>query len=107
MRITSVCKKSIRTMSPWILFHPAEVGIIPLSIIGQQLCEWPEIFHPELLAHCILLEEAATQVEIEHGVEHVHPLIVGQVLQEVAVRVSSEVLWIAHFLAICGHVVHS
>ena len=73
------------------------MGIIPLSILGQQLCEWPGIFHPELLAHCILLEEAATQVEVEHGVEHVHPLVVGQIPQEVAVRVSSRVFGLPTF----------
>ena len=57
----------------------------PLPTLGQQLGEWPRIFHPELRAHGILLEEAASQVEVEHVVEHVHALMVGQLLEEVVV----------------------
>ena len=50
------------------LGHPPEVLVIPLSISGQQLSEWPWIFHPVLAAHWLLLEEAAVQVEVEHPI---------------------------------------
>ena len=74
--------------------------------MGQQVCEWPWAFHPELLAHCILLEEPAIQVEVEHGIEHVHALKVGQLLEEVAVWMGSKIGWSSHPLASCGKVVH-
>ena len=66
------------------------MSVRPLPILGQQLCEWPWIFHPELFADRVLLEVALAEVQFEHGVEHVPTLEGWHGLQEVAVWMNSK-----------------
>ena len=84
-----------------------KMSVIPLPILGRQLGEWPWILHPELLVDGVLLEVKPIEVQVEHVVEHARALKRGDSLQEVAVRMCSKDLRIAHLLAAQGLVVES
>ena len=80
--VTDVCTQTARTHG-----QIKKMTVMPLPVLSQQLCEWPWIFHPEL---SVVLEEAPAEVQVEHGVEHVHTLELWHVLQEAAVWMCSK-----------------